>query len=143
MFGNLFGKRSKARSLDDLIRDIADAQKPEDYAEFFKRLPQARLFMKLLGEVPATIPRGVKHQVRSGETVSARTATVQGLEVVVLFTSNTDARLGAQYAEIELQEALHMVERTPALGGLLVQSTGTGWVGMDRAKVSHLLALQA
>lgn len=34
-----------------------------------------------------------------------------------------------------------MVERIPNIDGLLVQSTGTGWVGLDRQKVTHVLSL--
>ena len=138
MFKKLFFK--KKRTIDSLIRDIADHQRPDDYSEFFRRLPTLQLFIPIVGPLPASIPSGERIVIRAGMEIKARTALVQDLECVLAFTSNDNPNLGNDYAGIEGREALQMVLRIPNMGGLLVQSTGTG-VALDRQKVSHVLSM--
>lgn len=104
-------------------------------------LPELQLFLPLAGPLPASIPRGEKIVVSAGTEIRARTVSVQGLECVLVFTSADHPNLGSDYAGLDGREALQMVERIPNIDGLLVQSTGTGWVGLDRQKVTHVLSL--
>ena len=141
IFNRLFNRSEAPRTIDALIRDIADHQRPEDYSEFLRLLPELQLFLPLAGPLPANIPRGEKFAVSAGTEILARTASIQGLECVLAFTSADHPNLGADYVGLDGREALQMVERLPKIGGLLVQSTGTGWVGLDRQKVTHILSL--
>ena len=141
IFDRFFNRSQSLRTVDALIRDIADHQRPEDYSEFFRLLPELQLFLPLAGPLPTSIPRGEKIVVSAGTEIRARTASIQGLECVLVFTSADHPNLGADYAGLDGREALQMVERIPNIGGLLVQSTGTGWVGLDRQKVTHVLSL--
>lgn len=141
IFDRFFSRSQSPRTVDALIRDIADNQRPEDYSEFFRLLPELQLFLPLAGPLPASIPRGEKIVVSAGTEIRARTVSVQGLECVLVFTSADHPNLGSDYAGLDGREALQMVERIPNIDGLLVQSTGTGWVGLDRQKVTHVLSL--
>ncbi len=83
----IFSRSPSPRDVDSLIRDIADHQRPDDYSEFFRLLPELQLFLPLAGPLPESIPRGEKIVISAGTEIRARTASVQGLECVVVFTS--------------------------------------------------------
>lgn len=129
-----------ARDLDTLIKDLADHQKEEDYAEFFQHLPGLRLFLPLTAPLPPGFPRGEKFQVPDGSNINARTATVQGMECVLVFTSRENPNLGPYYVEMEGHDVLQMVLKVDSVDGLLVQSSGTAWVGLDRQQVCYMLS---
>lgn len=141
MLDRIFSRSQSPRDVDSLIRDIADHQRPDDYSEFFRLLPELQLFLPLASPLPESIPQGESIVISAGTEIRARTASVQGLECVVVFTSADHPNLGNDYAGVDGREALRMVGRIPNIGGLLVQSTGTGWVGLDRQKVAHVLSL--
>lgn len=128
------------RDTDSLIKDIADHKKAKDYSEFLTLLPNLRLFLPLVGPLPEGIQRGQKITVQDGTEIKARTVSVKNLQLILVFTSATNPKLGADYAEIEGREALQMVLKSPGIDGLLVQSSGTAWVGIDRDKISDVLS---
>lgn len=127
------------RDTDALIKDIADHKKTEDYSEFLTLLPKLTLFLSLQGPLPEGLPRGQKITLSEME-IKARTASIQNLKLIVVFTSKSNPKLGADYAEIEGREVLQMVLKSPGIDGLLVQSSGTAWVGVDKDKISDLLS---
>ncbi|MDR3457742.1 MAG: hypothetical protein P4N60_09875 [Verrucomicrobiae bacterium] len=140
MFKALFGKPKAPRDIDTLIRDIADHQKALDYEELFRVLPGLSLFMSLVEAPPDAIPRGIKTEVKAGWNLKARSVHLQGHDLFLLFTSSTHPKIGPHFAGITGRDALEMCNRAPVMGGLLLQSTGTGWVGLDRQKVLYLLS---
>jgi len=140
MFKALFGKTKAPRDVNTLIRDIADHQKASDYEDLFRVFPDLSLFMSLVEAPPGAIPLGTKTKVKAGWNLQARSAHIQGRELFLLFTSHTHPKIGPHYAEITGRDALEMCSLAPTIGGLLLQSTGTGWVGLDRQKVLHLLS---
>jgi hypothetical protein len=129
-----------ARDVDSLIKDIADNKNAKDYAEFLSLLPNLRLFLPLVGPLPEGFTRGQKITVQDGMEIKARTVSVQSLELILVFTSATNSKLGADYAEIEGREALQMVIKSRAIDGLLVQSSSTAWVAVERDKISDVLS---
>lgn len=44
MLDRIFSRSQSPRDVDSLIRDIADHQRPDDYSEFFRLLPELQLF---------------------------------------------------------------------------------------------------
>lgn len=140
MFKNLFGRPKPPRDIDTLIMDIADHQKAMDYEELFRVIPGLRLFISLVNAPPVDVPRDVIIQVKADWGMQAKSVTIQGHDLFLLFTSPTHPQIGPHFAGITGQEALEMCMRAPSMGGLLLQSTGTGWVGLDRQKVTHLLS---
>jgi hypothetical protein len=126
------------RDIESLIRVLADHALPEDYSDFCRAIPGLRLFLPLVDAAPQSIPRGHQIQIPAGAQLRCRTVSIKGLEFVLAFTSITDARLGANFVEIDGQEALRMVRTMPTVEGLLVQGSGTGWVALDRRKISEL-----
>jgi len=138
MFGNLFRRTPPQRSIDDLIRDVADHQKLGDYSELLARLPALTLYLKVLGKLPDHIPREQLYKVKSEDQISISVVSVKDLALALFFTSPDDPRLEANYAAIDGREAARMTLRVPDIDGLVVQSRGTGWVGLDRAKLLRL-----
>lgn len=142
MFRNPFRKPRPARDPDTLIKELADHQKDEDYSEFFQLLPSLPLFLPLTAPLPSEFPRGQKIQVPEGANLTACTAIVQGMECVLVFTSRENPNLGPHYVEMEGRDVLQMVLKVASVDGLLVQSSGTGWVGLDKHQVSYVLSHQ-
>jgi len=143
VFGKLFARFSTRRDVDTLIKDIADHQRPEDYSEFLRLLPRLRLYLPLVGPLPPGLPSGERFQVGADMQLHTRTASIGGQELALAFTSRAHPDLGSEYAEMEGAEALRMTLRVPGIEGLLVQSTGTGWVGLDKEKISFVLSGRA
>ena len=139
MLKYFFRKPKPSRDVDSLIKDIADHQRDKDYSELFTRLPTLRLFLPLAAPLPPDLPPGKALEVGPELTVQCRTTSVQGMDCVLTFTSATHPELGPHYAEIEGHEALAMVLKT-SVSGLLIQSSGTGWIGLDKKKIAHVLA---
>jgi hypothetical protein len=140
MLRNLFKRPMPDRDVDTLIRDIADHQRAKDYSELFRVLPNLKLFLPLAGKLPTDLPRGGAFQVEAQHQLKAFTALVQGRTCVLVFTSRDNPNFGANYVEIIGDEVMHMVLKLSDVDGLLVQSTGTGWVGLDKQKISDLLS---
>jgi hypothetical protein len=128
------------RNVDSLINDIADYEKAEDYSELLTLLPNLSLFLSLAEPLPEGIPLGQKIEVKHGMVIKLRTASVQSLKLLPVFTSSTNPKLAKAYGEIEGREVLQMVVKMPDIDGLLVQSSGTAWVIVKRDKISDVLS---
>lgn len=145
VFGS-FGSVSHAqeiasrRDIDSLIKDIADHQKAEDYSEFLTLLPNLRLFLPLTGPMPEGVPLGQKITLPHDTEIKGRIVSVKDLKLILVFTSRTNPKLGDDYGEIDGRDALQIVLKSRGIDGLLVQSSGTAWVGVDRDKISDVLS---
>ena len=142
MLHKLLARFTARRDIDALIKDIADHQRPEDYSEFLRLLPGLRLYLPLVGPLPPGLS-GKTFRVSADMSIQTRTASMGAREFALVFTSRAHPNLGSEYAEMEGSEVLRMTLRIPGIEGLLVQSTGTGWVGLDREKISFVLSGQA
>jgi len=140
MLRKLFTRNRSPRDLDQLIFDIAEYQRNEDYEEFYARIMSHRFYLSLLSPVDSSVPRGERIVVRADSGMRTRCAEIQGLKLVLFFTTATDARLGEHYAEIEGSEALRMALRSDHTDGALFQNNRSSWVGLDKQKISHVLS---
>ena len=142
MLKNFFRSSKPNRDINSLLHSIADHKRAEDYSEFFQLLPSLQLFLPLTTPLPNDLPRGEQFQVEAGVEIKAQTVSIKGLECVLVFTSENNPNLGDDYAGIEGREVLQMVLKLPNIDGLVVQSSGTGWVGLDKQKISYVLSRQ-
>ena len=127
--------------LDKLINEIADHNREDDFLKLVSDLPSLRLFLPVKGPLPENLPHGERITLK-GEFLAFRTASVQGLECAITFTSNSDPRLDPECAVmIDGLEAFQMVLKT-TLDGLLIQSKGTGWVIIQRKQIEQILSQQ-
>ena len=141
IFDRIFGRSRVPRDVDSLIRDIADHQRQKDYSEFIHLLPGFRLFLPLAAPLPYGIPSGQEIIVRPEMKICMKTASVQGLECALAFTSASHPDLGSDYVGMDGREVLAVVDRLSGMDGLLVQSTGTAWVVLGRQNVADALRL--
>jgi tetratricopeptide (TPR) repeat protein len=125
------------RDLDTLIRDMADRRNPDDHAELFARLRSQKLVFSIVGGGTDHRPRGVRID---GGGLQIPVATVEDMDVAVAYASGAHPDLGEERCEMEGEEALRMVLEIPNADGLLIQSTGTGWLVIPRKRISELLA---
>jgi hypothetical protein len=124
------------RDLDTLIRDMADRQDPDDQAELFARLRSMRLVFPYTADQADELARAK----REGGTVPIPSTTVYDREVAVSYASGAHPALGELRFELRAEEVMRMVLEMPGVDGLLIQSTGTGWLVISREKISKLLA---
>ena len=124
-----------ASDLDELVSQAASTQAWEDYERLFDALRGVELYFHVTvnnedGE------NGIKRSPVSTPLVSAG----PGLDAVLLFTSRDNANLDKPYAGIVWERALEMLIGMPDADGLIIQSNGTGWVGLDRQGAQSLLS---
>lgn len=147
MFG-IFRRKNQAdttpeRDINDLIRDIADHQRPADHDELLRRAPSLMWYMPVTVGSDQTFQDRESVRVTDDMQMRARFATVQGRNFVVLYTSRNHPDLGSQCAGIEGREAMAMALKMDGIHGVLFQSTGTGWAGIDRSSIKQLLGRKA
>ena len=129
----------RGRDLDTLINDIADHNREDDLLELVSSLPMLPLYFSVAGPLPENLPIGKR--IALEEHLECRTASVQGLECALAFTTPTDPRLNVERIIIDGLEALRMVLKTN-LDGLLIQSSRTGWVVIQRKQIEQILSPQ-
>lgn len=129
------------RDLDTLINDLADHNREDDFLELVSNLPGLPMYFSLVSPFPENLPRG-KRIVIEDEHLECPTVSVQGLECALAFTSPTDPRLDTERLIIDGLEALWIVLKTN-LDGLLIQSSRTGWVVIQRKQIEQILSPQS
>jgi hypothetical protein len=67
-------------------------------------------------------------------------ASINGLKLVPLFTSESDERLSAGRFAIEGLEALSMALKAAGTDGVLFQNNRDSWVGVDKERIRQVLA---
>ena len=128
-----------SRDLDTLITDIADHNRENDSLELFSRLPTLHLFLSLVDPLPEKFSHGERILLQN-EHLKCHTASVQGLECALSFTSSADPRLNPErLVMIDGLEALQMVLKT-TLDGLLIQSPRNVWVVIQRKQIEQILS---
>jgi hypothetical protein len=135
----MFDKGRQPQNVDELIRRIADHNRPADYVELYVLLPTLKLYFPVSPSAAQSLPKGRPFKVGQDADLRLQCAAVQGRRLAVLYTSPADERLGAHYAEIEGDEALRMALRMPDAEGLLIQARGTAWVGIEKQKIADVL----
>jgi hypothetical protein len=131
----------RGRDLDTLINDIADHNREDDLLELLNNLSSLRLFFSVAGPVPENLPYGERIVIKD-EHIECRTASIQGLQCALAFTSPADPRLDTERFMTDGLEALRIVLKT-TLDGLLIQSSRTGWVIIQRKQIEQILSEQS
>jgi hypothetical protein len=112
--------------IDALIAEAARTNAPEDYGSLFSALAGTETFLNLEHELAGAVSTPVF-------------AVGSCQHAVLLFTSNDHPRLRRPFAGIVWERALEMTDRMPIADGLIVQSKGSAWVGLNKAKIRELL----
>ena len=136
----MFGFGRDKRDVDQVIFDIAEHGRAADHDRLFALLRDRELFSMVVG---SSVPfrDGEKRTVAAGDQISLVAATLpNGLQCAAFFVDRNDSRLGDRYVGMTLVEAIRMVQRTPDLGGLLIQNSKQSWVGFPRDALPGILS---
>lgn len=107
-----FRRKREPRTLDQLIFDIAEQQRPEDYEEFYALLPSQRFHARVQPEY----------------------ADLRGKSFLLFYTAKDHPDLGPLSVEIRGDEALRTTLRSPA-DGAVFQNAQDSWIALDSAKI--------
>lgn len=122
------------RKVDELVSQAAASNVMEDYDRLFAALEGTELFFNV-----STEQDGDKSAPVSTPLVTAG----PGLSAVLFFTSRDNANLKKPYGGIVWEKALEMLVKMPQADGLIIQSGGKDWIGLDKEKAKSLLAAHA
>jgi hypothetical protein len=138
MFGKLFEK--KARDIDQLICDIAEHNRDSDYEMLFQMIKGRTFYCPV---DPSSIPAvlvGSQYVTKAQDAIVVSTVEINGLSLLLLYTSQNDKRLTESYIGIEGFEALSMSLRMNGISGVIFQNNVNSWVGLHNEKVKWILA---
>jgi hypothetical protein len=86
------------------------------------------------------LPRGVRYQTKSSDSVKADAATIEGLTLAAVFTACDDKRLRGSYVGIEGLEVLRIAMRSSEIDGVLFQNKEDSWVVLTTDAIKQVLA---
>lgn len=66
-------------------------------------------------------------------------ANVPEGRLALFFTTKNDPRRGPKFAGIPLIKALEMAQGMPEVDGLMIQSSGDGWIAMDKKMMAEVI----
>lgn len=130
-------QKKESLRLNELIWEIAEHQREEDYLELYERLRRAIVCLPVNKD--HAHPAGWKVPVGEASNLKTSVAEVQGLKVVPVFIDPRDQRLIESFVLIDAIEALRMVLRMPEADGLLIQNREISWVAFDTEKIRWIL----
>jgi len=134
----LFGRK---RDIDRLIFEIAGHKREEDYQALFQAIKGKTFYCPLDPASAASIPKGAAYVTQAHDSLKIPfLASINGLKLVPLFTSEDDKRLAAGCFAIEGFEALSMALKAAGADGVLFQNNRDSWVGVDKERIRQVLA---
>ena len=135
----MFGIFRDRRSIDEVVFDIAEHQRPRDHKRLLQLLRGRELFVPIAS---STVPLedGARITVQAGDEIKLKTGILpNGLGCVAFFVHRDDSRLGATYVGMTVREAFEMVAKTE-VDALLIQAAGESWVAFPRRDLLSLCA---
>jgi hypothetical protein len=134
----LFGRK---RAIDRLIFEAAEHKREEDYQALFRAIKGRTFYCPVDPASAASIPKGAAYVTQAHDSLRIPLlASINGLKLVPLFTSESDERLSAGRFAIEGLEALSMALKAEGTDGVLFQNNRGSWVGVDKERIRQVLA---
>lgn len=140
---NIFRKKPKndSRDIEQVIFDVAEYNKDEDYHRLYELLIDRALFLPV---DPESIPKGHEpgSRIVTDPSMQIRVRYVQGPNgetLVPCATLETAPMVRAGYIGMDWFEYLEMVLRVPSASGALIQGK-TSWVGFDQERIQYILS---
>jgi hypothetical protein len=141
MFG-LFGKKKKddLRDIEQVIFDVAENNKDEDYHRLYELLVGKELYMPV---DPASLPQDVApgSKITTDASNQIRIKNVQGPNGQFLIPASTSSEhqiVQGGHVGINWLEYLEMVLKVPGTWGALLQGK-TSYVGFDKERIKYIL----
>lgn len=127
---------SEIRNLDGLIAAAANTKADQDYEILFAALVGAELFFNI-----STATKSGSAGTSGSKPTPLSTPLVDvghGLRAVALYTAKENSNLKKPFGGVTWQKALEMVSRMPDADGVVLRSSGTAWVAIDKKRALML-----
>ncbi len=139
----LFKRKAKSddRDIEQVIFDVAEHNKDEDYHRLYELLVGRELFLPVDPEsLPANYEPGSK--IVTDSSMQIRVRNVQGPNGETLVPSATLEEcpmVQGGYIGMDWFEYLQTVLKIPSVAGVLIQGK-TSWVGFDKQRIQYILS---
>lgn len=142
MFG-LFKKKEDKRDLENLIYDIAEYGRNEDFHKLYEMLDGRELYLPV---DPSSLPKNIEpgSKIVTDSTSQVRFKNVvspSGDLLVPVATNNQHPLVSNGYVGMEWFSVLNMTLKIPEAWGILVQGQ-TSYVGFDKERINYILNLK-
>jgi hypothetical protein len=125
-------------SIDDLIYDIAEYKRSDDYMLLYEKTLNREMFFSIIS-TNKTVD-GTQLRVQKKDEIKVPiTSELNGKKMVVFYTSSQDTRLGTPYAGIWGDKGLEMVSKMPEADGVVIQNKDSSWVAITKQQILILL----
>jgi hypothetical protein len=143
MFSFFRKDKPDARDLEQVIFDVAEHQRDDDFHLLYRLMASRRVFVPFVASsFPSHARPGEKYVVTAGDSVQMRTVSGQGGTVLVAAATRDDAPLlKGGYGEMQWRDFLEMASKMDeSCYGALLQCW-TSWIGFDRERIKYILGL--
>jgi hypothetical protein len=132
----------RPQDLEQLLFNLAEHKKEEDYQLLFQLMAAAEVFVPAdLKSMPANAKPGQPYKTQPGDNVAVKTVQVPGLgSCVAGSTTQSSPLVAGGYVGMTWLGLLEMALKIEACRGVLLQGQ-TSWIALDRQRVEYALSL--
>jgi len=133
------------RNIEQLIYDIAEHARDEDYTELYELLADRVLFIPVdkasLKSVPSDAKPGEMFKTDASTSIQIRNvAGPRGDSFMPVATMETSPMVAEGHVGIYWLEALAMVLKVDEVVGILLQGENS-WIGFYKPQIEHILSV--
>lgn len=142
MFGLFRKKKSDARDLEQLIFDIAEHQRDQDFELLYLKLRRRELHVPVdASSLPAHIPPGQAYQTSSNDRIVMRSSSLPDGRPIAMAATHLEATmLASGHVGMQWEDFLEMVLKLPPeFFGFVLQGR-TSWIVFDRQRTAYILS---
>ena len=142
MFGLLRGKRPDPRDLEQLIFDVAEHQREQDFELLYLKLRGQEIHVPVdPSSLPAGIPPGQAFQTTAKDQVVMKSSSLPDGRPIAMAATRLDAgMLAAGHVSMRWEDFLGMMLKLPPeFFGFVLQGK-TSWIVFDRQRVAYILS---
>lgn len=133
-------KKDEGRDLEQVIYEIAEFRKEQDYLAFFKLIEEREIYFPV---APESLPSGFQsgQKIVTDASMQIRIKTVIGPSggvFVPASTTETSKMVEGGYCGINWFSFLEMALKIEGAAGILIQGQKS-WLAFDRERIKYLL----
>ena len=142
MFEFLRRKRHDPRDLEQMLFDIAEHQRDEDFNLLYERLWGREIYVPVdASSIPSHVPPGQKYTSTTDDRITMRSSKLPDGRPIAMAATRTDAgMLAAGYVGMQWEDLLDMVLKLPPEYLGFVLQGKTSWVVFDRQRTANILS---
>lgn len=136
----LFKKKKDVIDLEQVIHDIAEYNKDEDFNKLYEILIDRELFLPTIKQtIPNHLVPDEKFITNScDEILMSKVDGPDGKALIPVATTENSPIISDEYLRIDWFEFLEMVLKVEDVFGALIQGT-TSWIIIDKERIEYIL----